>query len=423
MRILILTQYYPPEVGATQNRMHFFASRLAARGHAVTVITAVPNHPAGVIHPDYADVWYRSTHEDGVRIIRVRVRTSPTKTFWSRIGFYFSFATAGTLAAFLLARRRYQVVFATSPPLTVGVPGCVYALMRRVPFVLDVRDLWPELAIQLGELRNTFVIRLARSLEAFLYRSSSRITVVTRAFARDIESHGYPKERIVFLPNGTVPEIFHPVARDPDLIRTLGLQDCFVVGFFGNHGIAQNLEGVVDAAARLAHDDRFRFLFVGEGPVKAALMEKQAAIGLRNVIFHPQVPQATVVRYIALCDVLVVPLRNMSLLEGFIPSKLFDFMACAKPILLQVAGEAREVLEEAGAGVFVPPGDAEALSNAVRQMALLTPPERQHLGEAGLAYVRKHRLREHQAERLHELLTTLVADPGVATGADVCSPV
>jgi colanic acid biosynthesis glycosyl transferase WcaI len=212
------------------------------------------------------------------------------------------------------------------------------------------------------------------------------------------------------------------VPPDPRLCQELGLEGRFVVGFFGNHGIAQDLEGVLDAAALMRSEDRFRFLLVGEGPIKAALLAKQASLGLDNVLFLPQVPQHAVVRYIALCDAVLVPLRKMELLRGFIPSKLFDFMACARPILLQVDGEAREVLDEARAGLFAEPGDSASLADAVRRMASMDAAAREQFGSSGLAYVLRHRLREQQAQRLHETLLSLDTAGPYGVSASFRSP-
>ena len=390
MRVLMFTQYYPPEVGATQTRMHFFAKRLAAQGHQVTVVTEVPNHPAGVILRGFRRVLWRRSVEDGLNVIRVWVSTSPRKTFLVRAGLYLTYAFNAALAGVFLSGRRHDVVVATSPPLPVGLPALVYAKLRRVPFVLDIRDLWPLLAVELGEMRNSLVIRVARRLELLLYRHAATITVVTRGFGRYIGEQGFPEDRIVLLPNGTIPEVFRPLQPDEALRGSLGLDGRFVVGFFGTHGIAQDLEGVLETARLMAADERVRFLFVGEGPVKARLIERQRRLGLANVTFLREVPQAEVARYINLSDVVLVPLRKLELFHTCVPSKLFDLMACARPILLQVDGEAREILERAGAGLFVCPGDPGALAAAIRRMGDMDGGDRAAMGAAGLEFVRRY---------------------------------
>jgi glycosyltransferase involved in cell wall biosynthesis len=409
MRILFFTQYYPPEVGATQNRMHFFASHLARCGHEVTVITEVPNHPTGIILPGFRRLLWKRSTEDGVRVIRVWVKTGPKKTFLVRMGFYVTYAVNGLLAALGLAGRRYDVVFATSPPLTVGWPAYVYSKLRRVPLVLDIRDLWPVLAVELGEMKNRWAVALARRLELLLYRNASRVTAVTKGFVRYIAEQGYPAERIVLLPNGTMPEVFHPVPRDEALRTSLGLEGKFVIGFFGNHGIAQDLENILEAARLLQSDRRFVFLLVGDGPVKAALRARQEQLRLDNVVWHDQVPQSRVLPLVMQADAVLVPLKRLELFKTFIPSKLFDFMACARPVLLQVDGEAREILEEAKAGIFVPPGEPAVLAAAIGDLAQQTAAELEQMGQRGLAYVKRHFLRERQAAALEVLLREVVS--------------
>jgi glycosyltransferase involved in cell wall biosynthesis len=409
VRILIFSQYYPPEVGATQNRLHFFASRLARMGHHVTVVAEVPNHPAGVIFPGFTGKLWMRARDDGVDVVRVWVKTGPVKTFAVRLGFYVTYAINGLFAAMFLTGRRHDVAFASSPPLTVGWPAYVYAKLRRVPFVLDIRDLWPVLAVELGEMKNPRVVALARRLELLLYRNAARITAVTRGFVRYITEQGYPADRIELLPNGTLPEIFHPEPRDAALRSRLGLDGRFVVGFYGLHGIAQDLENVIEAARLLADDHRFAFLFVGEGPVKAQLKARAAELGLGNVAFHPQVSQHEVLPFIMQADAVLVPLRRLELFKTFIPSKLFDFMACGKAVVLQVDGEAREILEEAHAGVFVEPGNPAKLADALRGLAARPTAELQAMGESGLAFVRQRYLREQQAVRLEQVLRDVVA--------------
>jgi glycosyltransferase involved in cell wall biosynthesis len=415
----MFTQYYPPEVGATQNRIAHFARSLVMQGHSVTVVTALPNHPAGIIQQGYRRrLWMRRV-EDGVAVVRVWVATAPRKTFVTRLAFYLSYVCHALVAGLLLTGRRHDVVFATSPPLTVGLPGVLYARLRTVPFVLDVRDLWPILAVELGEMRQPGIVRLARRLERLLYRHATAVTVVTLGFGTYLREQGLPDDRIGFLPNGTIPEVFRPLPLDDSLRGSLGLDGRFVVGFFGNHGIAQDLEGVLKTAHLMARDERVHFLFVGEGPVKADLMKEQQRLGLANVTFLRQVSLAEVTRYISLTDTMVVPLRRLDLFRTFIPSKLFDFMACAKPILLQVDGEAREILEQAGAGLFVPPGDPPALAAAIQRMVEMSRDERVAMGAAGLDSVRRHYLRDAQALRLEAILQALVSGGRVPEAARV----
>jgi colanic acid biosynthesis glycosyl transferase WcaI len=408
MRILIFTQYYPPEVGATQTRLDHFAHFLAARGHDVTVIAEVPNHPTGVVLDGYRGKFVIRSVEDGVDTRRVWVFTSPRKSSWRRIAFYLSYAATATAVGVITIRRRPDVVFGSSPPLPVLLPAYAVSLVRRCPLVVDIRDIWPAVGVALGEIRGALPVSAAQHLERFLYRRSAAITCVTRGFVRHVEDSGINPDRIHHLPNGTLPDVFDPTRRDDDIRRSLGLDGKLVVGYIGLHGIAQGLTAVIDAADGLRDRPDIHFFMVGEGPVKADLVDEACRRGLVNITFHPEVPQRDVAPYINTCDVMVVPLRKLDILDTFVPSKLFDYLCCQRPVVLMVDGEARELLEESGGGVFVPPEDGAALADQLRQLAA----ERSQLpemGRRGQAWVLEHFVRDTQAASLETLLAEVAS--------------
>ena len=310
MRILFLTQFFPPEVGATQARMHHFARRLAEKGHGVTVITELPNHPKGVVFPGYRRRLFRRTKEDNVDVIRLWVYASPRKSALRRLLFYFSYMFNAVLAGLFLARGRYDIIFATSPPLPVVLAAYWVALFKRRPFVMDVRDLWPAVGVAIGEIRGKAMVRMGERLEGFLYRKAAAITCVTRGFMDYMAVNGIAREKVYFLPNGTVPEVFHPERVDHSLRRRLGLEHKFVVGFCGNHGVAQGLPSVLEAAGLLREQEDIAFLFVGEGPAKQSLLDTKSREQLDNVLLLPQVPVDEIACYINACDVMLAPLRK-----------------------------------------------------------------------------------------------------------------
>jgi glycosyltransferase involved in cell wall biosynthesis len=408
MKVLVLSQYYPPEVGATQTRVHHFSSRLAAAGHDVSVVAEMPNHPKGVVFEGYRGKLVARGRDD---LVRVWVYTSPRKSLARRLAFYGTYMVNAVLAALLVVRRRPDVIFASSPPLPVLCAAYAVSRVTRRPFVADIRDIWPAIGVALGEVRGNRAVRLAQRLERFLYRTARRITVVTEGFVDHVVAQGADPEKVTFLPNGTVPELFSPDRTDPTLREELG-EPRFVVGFFGNHGIAQGLPAVVDAASLLFDREDIHFLFVGEGPVKEELIAKARTENLSNVTFREQVPIEEVAEQIAACDMALVPLRRLETLETFVPSKLFDFLACATPVLLMVDGEARRILEKSGGGVYVEPEDARGLAEAVRRMAD-EPGQLAEMGRSGREYVLAHHSRHKQADRLEALLQQ-VADGGSA---------
>lgn len=403
LRILVLSQYFPPEVGATQTRVELFARRLAASGHDVTVVAEVPNHPTGVVFDGWRRRLVVRRREHGYDTVRVWVAASPRKSFWRRIAFYLSYCVSAVLGALTVVRRRPDVIFASSPPLPVLVSAWAVSRVWRRPFVADIRDVWPAVGVALGELRGTQVVAAAQRLERALYRRATAITCVTTGFAEHVERTGIDPARVHLLSNGTVPAIFDPGIVDEGLKARLGIDGCFVVGYVGLHGIAQALPSVLQAARLLRHEGGVRFLFVGEGPVKADLMETATEQGLTNVVFHDQVPLEAVAPYVNACDALVVPLRRLDILASFVPSKLFDFLCCAKPVLLMVDGEARAILDACGGGVFVEPEDAAALAAAVLDLRA-RPADAAAMGRRGRAHVLAHYDRDAGARRLEVIL-------------------
>ena len=389
MRVLLVSQYYPPEVGATQNRMQSFATALRKAGVDVDVLTELPNHPAGVIPTEFDGRWFDIAQIEGCRVVRVRVATSPKKTYWSRLAFYASFALMALAARPRLARR-YDVVLATSPPLPAAGAGWLLARWTRAQFVLDVRDLWPKAAVALGELSQGAAYRAAERLEARLYRDAARILLTTRGFADDLGARGVAAAKLAYVPNGADLDNFSP--RAPTLRDALANGAETLVVYAGLHGIAQDLDTVLSAASQL-RDVRAKFVFLGDGPRKAALVARARELALTNVDFHDAVPVERCADYLSAADLVVVPLAANPLFTMFVPSKLYDAMACARPVLLMVDGEARDILRRAEAGVFVPPGNATALADAIRRLAR-APAECRKMGESGRTFVVEHFSRE-----------------------------
>jgi len=403
MRVLLLTQYFPPEIGATQNRIAEFAAALGAAGHDVEVLTEVPNHPSGIIAAAYRTRWIYRERAETYRVTRVWVLARPDKTFLTRIGFYVTYFVMALFAC-IAPRRRYDVVVATTPPLTVAVAGLLLAKVKRVPFVADVRDLWPEAAAALGELSNPLLYRVAALLARAVYRGAAAVTATTVPFCEQIAMQGGPAGRIVHVPNGTRPDLFatsDEMRQDFRGRRNFG--DRFVLAYIGLHGLAQGLEVVLEAAVLRPET---LFLLVGEGPRKAELVAACERRGCTNVVFLPEVSTALVNTVMSAADALLVCLSPDPVFTTFIPSKLFDGMAAARPIVLMVDGEARRVLAESGAGLFVAPGDAAGLAEAVATLAA-DPDARTRMGRAGRAFVSAHYDRREQAARFARLVASV----------------
>jgi len=408
MRLLYLSQYFPPEVGATQARAYEMARGLVQAGHQVTVIAEVPNHPHGVIPPAYRGKLYDRAILEGIEVIRVWVKASPVKNFRSRMAFYLTYMVMAALTGLFLARGKFDAIYATSPPLLVGGAALVISYLRRIPLVFEVRDLWPEVAIALGELRNKYAIRLAKWLEWRCYRRARIVVVVTEGIRQRLIERGLPAQKLAFIPNGANTDLFQPrPAAGCTLRQELGLGNAFIVLYAGLHGIAQGLELLLEAARRLQEHSAIHFLFVGEGPVKAELMALARKLALSNVSFHAEVARERIPAFFSAAQVAVVPVRKVALFQGALPLKMFDAWACACPTLVALDGEARQVLHQAEAGLWVEPENPVALATAI--LALYNDPSRlPHMGENGRRFVAANYSRQAQAQRLEKLLRQVV---------------
>jgi glycosyltransferase involved in cell wall biosynthesis len=402
VRVLIFTQYFTPEVGATQTRLHTFAAGLAVRGHDVEVICEVPNHPQGLVRPGYGERLVDRRSLDGFRVRYVWVRTSPTKTTPSRLAFYGSYMVmAAAVGSFT---RRPDVIFASSPPLPVAAAAAIVARRHRVPWVMDVRDLWPEAAVAVGELSNPRMLAAAERLERRLYESAAAITTVTGPFRESIAAKVGDDENIHLIPNGTTRLYLDAANLEPNR-ASLGLPpDKFIWTYAGNVGVAQGLETAVDAAAILG--DGFQLFILGDGPMRRELEERARSLPVGFVAFHEQVAPEEAVAYLRASDALLVPLAADRILDKFVPSKLFDCCAVGRPVIVVSCGEASALAVRAGAALSRPAADAVSLANAVhclRQDSDL----RNRLATAGIRFARLH-LRENSVRDFVALLELIV---------------
>lgn len=374
MRIAFLTQYYPPELGAPQARLSELAAHFTARGHAVDVLTAMPNYPAGKIHPGYGGLLRRETVA-GARVLRSFIYPTQRADFLHRLTNYFSFvvssAVVGTAA---LPRPDYLLV--ESPPLFLGYAGVWLSRVKGARMIFNVSDLWPESAVSLGMVRReSRAYSLSARLEAWCYRKAWLVTGQSAEILADV-SRRFPAVSTYHLSNGCDTEAFHPGVARPGVFGEGGGA---VVLYAGLHGLAQGLDQLLDAAG-LLRGGPARFVLVGEGPVKRDLVAGAGTRGLENVEFRDPVPKTEMPALVASADIVVVPLKKY--IPGAVPSKLYEAMASARPVVLVAEGEAAEILRRADAGIVVRPGDVEGLAAAVRALAA-DPALRRRLGENG----------------------------------------
>ncbi len=411
MRILFLSHYFPPEVNAPATRTREHCRRWAEAGHDVTVVTCAPNHPRGRVYPGYSNRLWQREYIDGITVIRLWTFLSANEGFLLRTMNYVSFMFACILAAPFLPRS--DVLITTSPQFFNGLAGWPVSIIKRCPWVLEIRDLWPESILAVGAIRNRRVIAALEWLERFAYRKAARVVSVTDAFKGHICARGAHPENVYVIKNGVDPDFFQldDAASPPP---ELSVGDHFVAAYFGTHGMAHHLETVLEAAELLRDDDRIRFLLVGDGAERAGLLEERDRRGLNNVIMLEQQPKARMPALWQATGASLVLLRNSPLFETVIPSKIFESLAMQRPVILGVRGESRELLERSNAAVFITPEDARELADAVRQLAD-DPARCRAMGEAGREFVTRHFDRSVLARRYLNMLEAVVTgQPGAA---------
>jgi glycosyltransferase involved in cell wall biosynthesis len=367
MHILFLTDNFPPERNAPASRVYEHACYWVSWGHEVTVLTCAPNFPEGRIYEGYRNRWYQVEYLQGIRVIRVKTFIARNEGTVLRTLDYMSFMITGCLAG--LVQKRPDVVVATSPQFFTAVGGWALTTLRRLPFVFELRDLWPASIVAVGAMQEGTILRLLERLERFLYQRSTKVIALTAAFKSDLISRGIPKEKIEVVINGVDLARFSPRVPDIALRERLGLDDCFVVGYIGTLGMAHALDRVLAAAELLRDTYAVRFLFVGAGAARAALVEEAARRKLENIVFVPAQPKEQIPDYWSICDLALVSLKATPLFTTVIPSKIFEAMGMGCPILLTAPeGEASRIVREADAGVVVPPECPSSLARVVQNL-------------------------------------------------------
>lgn len=419
MKILYVSQYFPPEMGAPAARAAELSRHWASAGHEVTVLTGFPNHPTGVVPPGYRDKFRRLVvreKADGVNVVRTWLLPFPNRKAHERMLNYSSFCASAAITGLFLPRP--DVVIATSPQLLVGLSGWWLARWKRVPFVFEVRDLWPEslAAVGMGD-SNSLLHRVLAKIAGFLYRRSDRVVVVTPAFEDYLVEHWrVPREKISVIENGVETRLFAPEAFTGEpgtgLRRELGTEGKFVVSYIGTMGKAHGLETILAAAARL-HDTNpeIVFLMVGEGAEKQHILSLARERGLSNLRFVDQQPHEKIPACICSSDVCLVLLKKTDLFKTVIPTKMLEFMSCARPVILGVDGQARTILEQARGGLAVEPENSEALGDAIRYLAANRAIAHE-LGQNGREHIVSHFSRQQTAEKYIRTLEILLKLPG-----------
>ena len=388
MHVVILTQYYPPETGAPQNRLHALSKSLKSRGHQVTVLTGMPNYPEMKIQAGYRSKILSKEEIDGVRICRSWLYVSKSKGLISRMLSYLSFAFTSFWLG-LLKVRKADIVLVESPPLFLALSAMPLVWVKRAKLVSNISDLWPESAVVLGLVKNKMAIGLATKLEEVMYSRSTLISGQTQGIVKNIESR-FPVKKVVWYPNGADLNDWTNLRRDESWREKLGLENFdFVAGYAGVIGHAQGLEVILNAAKELQGRLNIGFVIVGHGPEKERLTALQQSLGLDNIVFAGAVTKDEMRGLLPLFDCSIVPLRKSPLFLGAIPSKIFENLACGVPVVLGVEGEAKDLFVEQGqCALSFEPENESQLADCLLTLAQNDGIQDQ-LKEKGIDYVKK----------------------------------
>ena len=410
MKILYVSQYYSPEMGAPAARVSELLRYWAKAGHDVTVLTGFPNHPTGKIPPEYQSKFRHLVMRevmDGVKVVRTWLLPFPNRKAYERILNYSSFCVSASISGLFLPRP--DVIIATSPQLLVGLSGHWLARCKAVPYIFEVRDLWPESLTAVGMGNDDSVMHHALAkIAGFLYRNCDQIVVVTPAFKDHLIEHWHvPPERISIVQNGVETDLFAPRRAD-SLRRELNAEGKFVVSYVGTMGMAHGLETLVEAASQLQRSSpNVLFLLVGEGAEKEHIIALARSRGLTNLRFVDQQPHENIPEYIAASNACLVLLKKTELFKTVIPTKMLEFMSCARPVILGVDGQARKIIEEAQAGIYIEPGNTDQLVHAITNLARDTS-QCELLGRNGRRHIQQHFSRKQTAEAYVQLLESVL---------------
>ena len=366
--ILFLTHYFPPEVNAPANRTYEHAIIWQKLGASVTIITNHPNHPQGRLYDGYKNRWFSTEIMDGIRIIRVKTFLTANKGNIERslnfIVYFFLAIKASTLV------KNIDVIIATSPQFLCGLAGNIIKKIKNKPFILEVRDLWPDSIIAVKIIKENLFIKLLRIIEKKMYHSADRIVVLTNSFKKHIIGFGFPGEKIMTIPNGVNLNLFNSV-KEQKIDRTFDFTDKgkFIVSYIGTFGLAHGIENIILAAENLQNNSNIHFLLVGDGSKKSTLLSLVKKIGLTNITILPLQPRKVIIKLLELSDVGVITLINSSLFSTVIPSKIFEYMAASKPLIISAPkGETTKIIDKYHCGINVMPEDPKAIVESILKL-------------------------------------------------------
>ena len=412
MKVLVISQYYDPEPLPKPAQL---ARALVKKGYDVTVITGFPNYPYGKLYDGYKIRPWEQSESGGVRIFRVPLFPDHSRSMVRRFLNYVSFSVTSTLAGIFLGRRMdAMVVF--HPPLTMGITAWVVSKLRNIPYVYCVSDLWPDLMIARGVLSSKAIIKILYGLESFVYARATVVAPVSTGMYSQLVQKGVASNKLEVLTDWANEEVFYPASPDHEYRSRLGIGEGFTIMFAGQLGIAQGLDTLLDAVYLLRASVPVNLVIVGDGIEKERLMKKAADYGLDNVHFLGRFPESDMPKLYALADGLLVHLEASSAFSMSVPSKIYGYMACARPILAAVSGTTAEIVGESECGVVCAPGDPAQMAEAIRRLSLLPQEARESMGARGREAFLSYYSIACGAENFERTLSQLVSQDGFSEG-------
>ena len=365
MRILFLTDNFPPEVNAPATRTFEHCQEWVKAGAEVTIITGEPNFPQGKVYAGYKNHFYKKETIDGIKVIRVWTYIVPNKGILKRTLDFISFSITSFFAGLF---QKADIIIATSPQFFTALSARTLHFWKHTPWIMEVRDLWPESIKTVGAIKQGKIIRYWEWQEERCYNSAKKIVVVTDTFKKKLIERGFPENKIEVIKNGVNIELFKPIRKDQELLDKLGLRDKKIIGYIGTHGMAHKLDFILRCAKDMESQNDFHFLFLGDAGKKEDLLKLKEKLKCTNVTMLPLVSKKEVKRYISILDICLINLRKDPLFTTVIPSKIFENAAMAIPILMGVEGEAQEIVESYGAGLCFEPENEDDFKKKLSQL-------------------------------------------------------
>jgi glycosyltransferase involved in cell wall biosynthesis len=394
MHILLIHQYFLQKNGSGGSRFNEMTRYWSEDGHKVTVLAGMIYHNSGHKYDEYKGKYFvDEKYSESIRVIRCHDSKSGQKSFLSRLKVYLVFVFYSLYAGIFKAKGTYDVIVVTSPPLFVGITGYILSLIKRIPFVFEIRDLWPESAIDTGVLKNKIIINVAFWFEKLMYKSAKYINVLTPAFREVlIKNKNIPKNKIIFIPNAADFSLAKELQQDFDPLefkKDIGLEGKFVITYVGAHGIANHLMQLISAAKQLQHTNLV-FQLIGDGMEKKLLQKNVLENKLKNVIFRNPVSKKDVFKYILASDVGASVLKKADTFKTIYSNKTFDYMSCKKPVLLAIDGVSRELLNNANCGIYVEPENINHIVEGIKLLMSKSQKQLNLLGQNGYVYATEH---------------------------------